>query len=104
MYSGKWFVTPIHHIFGSEEMSMLAPGIAERAPQPYLALNKVDAEKLNANEGSLLQITLDGSTQSNLKLVINNGITPGTVGVPIGLPGMMWISIPGWAVLTVSSE
>src|SRR5882724_5845165 len=31
----EWLILPLYHIFGSEELSILAPGIAERAPQPY---------------------------------------------------------------------
>ncbi len=96
MYSSKWFIVPMHHIFGSEELSMLAPAIAERAPEPYLALNAQDAEKLSAPEGSFMQINIDGVIQNKLKLIINNGIKPGTVGIPLGLPGMKWISLPGW--------
>ena len=36
---------PLHHIFGSEELS-LSPGVAELAPRPYVALNPDDAESL----------------------------------------------------------
>ncbi|MEJ2600995.1 MAG: NADH-quinone oxidoreductase subunit NuoG, partial [Anaerolineales bacterium] len=32
-----WQLVPVYHIFGSEPLSMLTPGVAERAPQPYLA-------------------------------------------------------------------
>jgi NADH-quinone oxidoreductase subunit G len=100
IYPGKWFLVPMHHIFGSEELSMLAPGIAERAPEPYIALNAGDAEKLNIQNGAHMQITIDGVTQKNLRLIINNGIRTGTVGIPSGLPDMMWFSLPGWGVLS----
>ena len=40
-----WFV-PIEHIFGSEELSLHAPAIAELAFEPYLALNPDDAGSL----------------------------------------------------------
>jgi NADH-quinone oxidoreductase subunit G len=103
-HSTKWFVVAMHHIFGSEELSMLAPGIAERAPQPYLALHEEDAAKINAGKDSMLQFSIDGVTQDKLKLVIHNGILPGTVGVPIGLPGMKWISLPGWAVVSAMTN
>ena len=98
-YPAKWFIVPIHHIFGSEELSMLAPAIAGRAPEPYLALNPDDAKKLDAPEGSHIQLSVEGATQNNLKLIIDDGIKSGTVGIPFGLPGMMWISLPGWALL-----
>ena len=41
---GGWLIIPVYHIFGSEELSVLAPAIAERAPQPYLAMNPDDAD------------------------------------------------------------
>jgi NADH-quinone oxidoreductase subunit G len=36
----EWLLVPIPHIFGSEELSRLAPGIAQLAPQPCIALNR----------------------------------------------------------------
>ena len=39
-------VADCHHIFGSEELSALAPGIAELSTEPYLALNPDDAVDL----------------------------------------------------------
>ena len=35
---GRWLVVPLHHIFGSEELSALAPGSRELAPQPYAGI------------------------------------------------------------------
>ena len=40
----RLLVVPLYHIFGSEELSVLSPGIAELAPKPYLALNAEDSE------------------------------------------------------------
>ena len=31
-HADEWLSVPLHHIFGSEELSVLAPGIAERMP------------------------------------------------------------------------
>ena len=36
---GEWLLVPIHHIFGSDELSLAAPGIAELAAQPHVAVN-----------------------------------------------------------------
>ena len=41
--AGKVLVVPLYHVFGSEELSALAPGIARLSPAPYLALNPADA-------------------------------------------------------------
>ena len=42
----EWLIVPIEHIFGSEELSLQAPAVAELAPGPYLALNAADAASL----------------------------------------------------------
>ena len=47
--SSEWLVLPHPAIFGSEELSAHAPGIAELAPEPYLAVNAADAAKLQMN-------------------------------------------------------
>lgn len=31
---GEWFAVPLHHIFGSEPLSVMSPGVAERSPCP----------------------------------------------------------------------
>jgi NADH-quinone oxidoreductase subunit G len=36
---GEWLLVPIHHIFGSDELSLSAPGIAELAAKPHVAMN-----------------------------------------------------------------
>ena len=42
---------PLYHIFGSEELSLSAPGVAELAPKPYVALNAEDAKRLRRRSG-----------------------------------------------------
>ncbi len=39
---GQWLVVPLYHIFGSEGLSELSPGIAELAPGPYVAMNPAE--------------------------------------------------------------
>ena len=34
---------PVQHLFGSGELSMWSEGIAQRAPEPYVALSPADA-------------------------------------------------------------
>lgn len=81
----EWLVVPLYHIFGSEELSMHARGIAQLAPQPYLALNTQDAHKLQANEGDTLQIVLANTTQ-HLPVKLAAALPVGVAGLPAGLP------------------
>jgi NADH-quinone oxidoreductase subunit G len=80
----EWLLVPIYHIFGSEELSVLAPGIAELMPKPYLGLNSRDAEQLRVTEG---QEILVGNARLPVKLMPS--LPGGVAGVPIGLPGML---------------
>ena len=47
----EWLVVPLHHVFGSDEVSNYSPAIRERVPAPYLALRPADAERLGLVEG-----------------------------------------------------
>ncbi len=88
---GMWRLAPLHHIFGSEELSIRSPGVAERAPEPYLALCPEDAAAMGA-DGEGARVTADlGGVPRTLPVRIVPGLPRGTVGVPVGLPGMPWL-------------
>jgi NADH-quinone oxidoreductase subunit G len=76
-----WSVLPIYHIFGSEELSAQSPAIAARAPQPYLALNPDDAEKLGLVEGETAVINQD----QTLPVKLLHSLPKGTIGLPVGV-------------------
>jgi NADH-quinone oxidoreductase subunit G len=105
----EWLVVPLYHIYGSEELSMLTPGIAEQAPQPYLAMNPVDATVINglalqtgkldpAQEAGLFELTLDETTLQ-LPLRLDNNLPRGLIGMPSGLPGLAAPVLPAWGKL-----
>ena len=60
--AGEWLVVPLHHVFGSEELSVHSRGVAELAPKPYLALSPEDLQRLGAADGDEIELTLDGAT------------------------------------------
>lgn len=91
----EWLAVPLHHIFGSEELSVLSPGLAERVPSPYLALNSADAEALKVEAGMEIKIALNGETH-NLPIIIQRELPAGVIGLPVGLPGMSWMELPAW--------
>ncbi len=47
---------PLHHVFGSEELSMHAPGIATRASEPYLVVSEDRAQSLGVAEGEMVAV------------------------------------------------
>ncbi len=83
----RWQVVPFHHLFGSEETSALAAPIQERAPQPYVALAKAEAERLGLNEGALLSLSIDG-LELRLPLRLEENLSVGLIALPAGMPGI----------------
>jgi NADH-quinone oxidoreductase subunit G len=91
----EWKILPFFHIFGSEELSIYTPGIAQLAPAPYLALNQTDAEKLHLEEGEVVEVTL-GEISQNLPIRLVESLPSGVAGLPVGLAGMPALALPDW--------
>ena len=89
-------ILPLYHIFGSEELSILSTGIAERAPQPYLGLNPDDMQYLQINENAEVELVLN---EKLLCLPVRQITTlpPKTAGLPLGLLGLQGIDLPAKA-------
>ena len=95
---GELLVVPLYHIFGSDELSVLSPGIAEQSPQPYLALNPSTAASLQVGDGEAVEITLDGVARS-LPVKLSPTLPEGTAGLPVGLPGLCGVALPVWSLV-----
>jgi NADH-quinone oxidoreductase subunit G len=109
----EWLIVPIYHIFGSEELSVLTPGVAERSPQPYLALNPEDASRLQVGEGDEVELGLAGDRRPGTSSVgaarrfpvrIVPTLPQGVAGLPAGLPGSAEIALPAWSRLRRLAE
>ncbi|MBS1125639.1 MAG: NADH-quinone oxidoreductase, chain, partial [Nitrospirae bacterium] len=81
---GTWLLVPLYHLFGSEELSAQAAGIAALAAGPYLALGPRDAELLNASPGDLVEL-LSGGTRLQCRVAILPDLRPGMAGYPAGV-------------------
>lgn len=103
---GRWFLLPIYHIFGSEELSMLSTEIAGLAPATYVALNSDDASSLNVVEGDILNVSLDTSGEDAIRLSLavrlKDSLPHGSIGIPFGLSGLegMHTGFLTWCTLT----
>jgi NADH-quinone oxidoreductase subunit G len=95
---GEWLIVPLHHIFGSEELSSVRGGVAELAPEPYLALNRADAALIDAEEGEVIGISV-ASTAHWLPLRLVPSLPDGVAGVPVGLRALPFVAVPAWARL-----
>ncbi len=85
--AGQWQVVPLYHLFGSDETSALAAPIQERMVPAYVALAKAEADKLGVNDGALLSLRV-GSRKLSLPLRIDDSLSLGVVGLPVGLAGI----------------
>ncbi len=92
-------VVPVYHIFGSDELSMQSPGIAQLSAEPYIAINSEDADNLGINDGDAVELRLsNGSCQLPAKISFD--IPSGVAAVPMGLSGLQWDGLPAWRKLT----
>ena len=96
--SGEWLLIPLYHIFGSEPLSLETPGIAEQAPQPYVAVGPDDCQELGVEKGDTLAVEVDGQVL-HLPLKLGVGLARGCAGIPNGLSGLPVLPHPQWAKL-----
>jgi NADH-quinone oxidoreductase subunit G len=93
----EWLIVPIEHIFGSEELSLQSPPVAELAPSPYLALGAADASALHVEDGTgQVEIELGGAKQ-RLPLKVLPDLPAGIAGIPAGLTIARGEGLPAWS-------
>ena len=95
---GYCLLVPAHHIFGSEELSALAPGISRLAPQPYAGLSPADANGVSLKEGWEVEVS-SGGWSRRLPVKIIGCLPGGIVALPVGLAGLDWLDLPAWGEL-----
>jgi NADH-quinone oxidoreductase subunit G len=89
----EWTLVAVHHVFGSEELSMASPGVAQRSPQPYLALNIEDAAELQITDGEQIEVAWD-SGRHRLPVRLTPSLPRKVAGIPVGLPGRPMLNLP----------
>lgn len=94
---------PIQEIFGSEELSALAPAVAERVPEPYLVLGPEDAARLRAKDNGTVEVTLPGIA-CRLQVRVREDFPAGTAGFLTGLPETAAPPLPAWGTIEVRHE
>jgi NADH-quinone oxidoreductase subunit G len=98
-----WLLLPLHQIFGSEQLSSLAPGIAERALRPFVGLSPDAARDLDIAEGDEVQVQV-GHSSFTLPVRYLHGLPEGSAALPVGLPNMPVISLPAAGTMTRSKR
>jgi len=100
--AGEWLVVPQHHIFGSEELSLLASGIAHRAPNPYIALCAGDASRLNMTHGEMAALYVD-DVKHDLEVIIFPDLPHGVAGLPASLCVTLGVDSPRYVRIAKGS-
>jgi NADH-quinone oxidoreductase subunit G len=89
---------PLFRLFGSEELSRLAPGITQLTGKPLLRINPEDAARLGVGAVSQVELAV-GSDRWSLPMELDQGVIPGTAFVTAGFPGHSPPLLPAWAAL-----
>jgi NADH-quinone oxidoreductase subunit G len=84
---GRWRIMPLPHIFGTEELSLHSPSIAERLPAFCVLLNPLDSEILEVDSGDQVEISnLAGDSIMKAPVQIELTLPRGLIGITAGLP------------------
>jgi NADH-quinone oxidoreductase subunit G len=95
---GCLLIVPGYHIFGSEELSILSPAVAELMAKPSIAVGPQDIGSLIVDEDGLVEVAFSHISH-HLPARLAPGVPPGLAVVPMGLPGIEWNGLPVWKKL-----
>ncbi len=95
---GELLIVPAYHIFGSEELSVLSPGIAELSAASYIAVNPKNVNDLIVDKEGMVEIVF-GKKSYHLPVKLSDTIPSGIAVVPMGLRDLQWDSLPVWCKL-----
>jgi NADH-quinone oxidoreductase subunit G len=87
---GEWLLVPMFHIFGSDELSLAAPGIAELAAKPHVALNAGDF-----GDGVEVEVTWAGGA-FRLPVRIHSEMPAGVAALSVGSFPAVGTQLPTW--------
>jgi NADH-quinone oxidoreductase subunit G len=96
---GKVFLVPRYHVFGSEELSSLAPGVAARSTGPCIALSAADAKTRGLANGQKTRALLENGAGAELTVQIGE-MPPGIASITAGTEESAGFRLPSWARVT----
>ena len=94
----EWHIIPRYHIFGSEELSRLSPGIAELSIGAYIGLGPDGARQLGVPEGAMVRVKVEGCVRV-LPLQIRPSLPVGLAVLPVGPAELIGLDLPAWGTL-----
>ncbi len=93
----QYLLAPVHSIFGTEELSRLAPAVVEASGPPELILSEHDAARLHVRTGDHIRIKAN-DIGLELAVAIQSGMPEGVAGVPAEL--IPESDLPEWSELS----
>jgi NADH-quinone oxidoreductase subunit G len=93
-----WLVVPSFHIFGSEELSRLAPGISELVLRGYIGLNTTDGARLGIRTGEPIKVSI-GDSVYELEVSVRPDVPRGVALLPAGMTPIGGTPLPAPAKL-----
>jgi NADH-quinone oxidoreductase subunit G len=96
--AGRLWMLPIHHIYGSDELSARSAVLAERIPKAYLLISEASKVELGLREGELLSFEIAGHTHS-LPVKVSAALQKGIAALPQGIVDVPYVDLPSWAVI-----
>ena len=101
--AGEWLILPACHIYGSDELSVSSPGVAQRSPKPYLVLNQKDMDGLGLKEGQAVSVSVANQVHT-FAVKGRHALPVGVALLPVGLPGLPVIDLPAWGRISVEGK
>jgi NADH-quinone oxidoreductase subunit G len=89
----EWLLVPMYHIFGSDELSLSAPGIAELAAKPHVAISSGEF-----TENQEVEISYSGS-RFRLPVRIRPELPRGVAAISVGTSPLAEITQPAWGTI-----
>ena len=96
---GQAWIVPRPRIFGSEELSRLAPAIQELTPMAALSVHPEFAAELGIADEQEVEIEIGGELRK-LPVKLDDSVAPGVIGVPVGYPETSGVCGPATAIVT----
>jgi len=99
-----WLLVPLPAVFGGEELSALAPAVAERATAAALLLHPDDLARLEITAGTALTVNIDG-VKLKLPARPEPTLPHGVAGLGAGLP--TWrdhLPLPAWVEFEIGTD
>lgn len=95
----EMFIVPLHHIFGSEELSSKCSTIGQRIAESSIYMNSSDASRIGVKSGDLISLDILDN-QIKMAVKINESLPQGIAGLFCRLSDVSFMDLPSWGKLS----